>query len=261
MRVRIHFIAIVLVVVALTAFVSAEPISSLHATDCVDDFAGVLSPATQTQLKEMCRQVLDKAQASVVVATVKSTDGEDIFNYSVQLYQRWGIGQKGKDRGVLILLAVQDRKYFINVGYGLEPILPDGKVGGFGREAVPYLQRGDYDGAVSLLASRVIDVIAKDTGVEISTSQPRRIEPLTSAPRDSEISPGAIIAIIIVIIIMLAVPPLRRLLFYMFLFGGGGSGGRYRGGGGFGDGGFGGGGGFGGFGGGSTGGGGAGGSW
>ena len=52
---------------------------------------------------------------------------------------------------MLILLAVQDRKYFINVGYGLEPILPDGKVGGFGREAVPYLKRGDYDGAVSLL--------------------------------------------------------------------------------------------------------------
>ena len=51
---------------------------------------------------------------------MKSTDGEDIFNYAVNLYQKWGIGQKGKDRGVLIILAVQDRKYYINVGYGLE---------------------------------------------------------------------------------------------------------------------------------------------
>ena len=101
------------------------------------------------------------------------------------------------------------------MGYGLEPILPDGKVGGFGREAVPYLKRGDYDGAVSLLASRVVDVIAKDARVEITTSQPRRIEPLTSAPRDDQVSAGAIIAIIIVIIIVLAVPPLRRLLFYV----------------------------------------------
>jgi uncharacterized protein len=261
MRKCVHFVTILLAVVTLAAVVCAEPVSSLKPTDCVNDFAGVLSPATTTQLKEMCRQVLDKAQASVVVVTIKSTDGEDIFNYSVDLYQKWGIGQKGKDRGVLILLAVEDRKRSIRVGYGLEPILPDGKVGGFGREAVPYLQRGDYDGAVSLLVSRVVDVIAKDAGVEITTSQPRRIEPLTSSPRQTELSPGAIVAIIIVLIIVLAVPPLRRLVFYMFLFGGfgGGSrgGGGWGGGGGFG----GGGGGFGGFGGGSTGGGGADGGW
>jgi uncharacterized protein len=255
------FIAIAVMVLAMCA--TAEPVASLKATDCVNDFAGVLSPPTVTQLKEMCRQVVEKAQASVVVVTVKSTDGEDIFNYSVDLYQKWGIGAKGKDRGVLILLAVQDRKRSIRVGYGLEGILPDGKVGGFGREAVPYLQRADYDGAVSLLTSRIVDVIAKDAGVEITTSQPRRIEPVETRPqpRQVELSPGKILAIIALIIFVLAVPPLRRLLFYMFLFGGGGGG--YRGGGGWGGGGgFGaGGGGFGGFGGGSTGGGGADGSW
>lgn len=264
MRLRLRNFFVVLIVAGCAVLASAEPVSSLKPTDCVNDFAGVLDPATTTQLKEMCRQILDKAQASVVVATVKSTDGEDTVQYSVALYQKWGIGAKGKDRGVLILLATQDRKYWTTVGYGLEPILPDGKVGGFGREMVPYLKKGDYNGAVSLITSRVIDVIAKDAGVEITTSQPRRIEPIASPARhETELSPGAIIAIIIVIIIVLAVPPLRRLLFYMFLFGGGGGGGgSYRGGGGWGGGGFGGGGGgFGGFGGGSTGGGGAGGSW
>jgi uncharacterized protein len=267
MRLRLKFLSIVLAMVACASLAFAEPVSSLKPTDCVNDFAGVLSSATTTQLKEMCRQVLDKAQASVVVVTIKSTDGEEIFNYSVDLYQKWGIGQKGRDRGVLILLAVQDRKRSIRVGYDLEAILPDGKVGGFGREAVPYLQRGDYDGAVSLLTSRVVDVIAKDAGVEITTSQPRRIEPLASRPQphETKLSPGTIIALIVLVIIVLAVPPLRRLLFYMFLFGGGGGG--YRGGGGYGGGGLGGGGfgggggGFGGFGGGSTGGGGADGSW
>jgi uncharacterized protein len=264
MRLRLQFLSIVVAMVACAVLAAAEPVSSLKPTDCVNDFAGVLSPATTAQLKQMCRQVLDKAQASVVVATLKSTDGEDIVKYSVDLYQKWGVGQKGKDRGVLILLAVQDHKYWITVGYGLEPILPDGKIGGFGREAVPYLKRGDYDGAVSLLTSRIVDVIAKDAGVEITTSQPRRIQPLTSRPqeKETELSPLAIFAIIVAIIIVLAVPPLRRLLFYMFLFGGGGGRGSsgdggWGGGGGFG----GGGGGFGGFGGGSTGGGGAGGSW
>lgn len=260
MRLRLQFLVVIPAVVACAALASGEPVSSLKSTDCVNDFAVVLSPATTDQLKEMCRQVLDKAQASVVVVTIKSTDEEDIVQYSVDLYQKWGIGQKGKDRGVLILVAVQDRKYWTTVGYGLEPILPDGKVGGFGREAVPYLKRGDYDGAVSLLTSRVIDVIAKDAGVEITTSEPRRIMPDAPAG-DGGLSTGKVIALIAIVIIVLAVPPLRRLLFSMFLFGGFGGGNRGGGswsGGGFGGGG---GGGFGGFGGGSTGGGGAGGSW
>lgn len=260
MRRPIQF-CILLTAVLLSSLSFAEPVSSLKRTGAVNDFAGVLSQPVKDQLEEMCRQVLDKAQASVVVVTVKSTDGEEIFNYSVDLYQKWGIGEKGKDRGVLILLAVQDRKRSIRTGYGLEGILPDGKVGGFGREAVPYLQRGDYDGAVSLLVSRIVDVIAQDAGVQITTSQPRRIQPLERPAHDNQLSPGTIIALVILLIIVLAVPPLRRLLFYMFLFGGGGGGG-YRGGGWGGGGGFGGGGGgFGGFGGGSTGGGGADGSW
>jgi uncharacterized protein len=264
MRRSLILLVVVAGVVAFAAYAIAEPVSSLKPTDCVNDFAGVLSPSTITQLKEMCRQVLDKAQASVVVVTIKSTDGEEIVDYSQDLYEKWGIGQKGKDRGVLILLAVEDRRRWIKTGYGVEAILPDGKVGGFGREAVPYLQRGDYDGAVSLLTSRVVDVIAKDAGVEITTSQPRRIEPVEAPRGQPGMSPGGVIALIILVIVVLAVPPLRRLLFYMFLFsgmGGRGSRGGY-GGGGWGGGGFGGGGGgFGGFGGGSTGGGGAGGSW
>ncbi len=128
----------------------AEPIASLRPSNYVNDFAGVLDAATQTRLNDLCRQVEQKAQAQIAVVTVKSTDGQDIVSYAVALYQKWGIGAKGKDRGVLILLATQDRKYWTTVGYGLEPILPDGKVGGFGREAVPLLRNGDYGGAVTL---------------------------------------------------------------------------------------------------------------
>jgi uncharacterized protein len=264
-RRRGKFLFLVLAVVVFAMPAVAEPISSLKPTGYVNDFAGVLSAATQSQLNEMCRQVDRKAGAQIAVVTIKSTDGEDIFKYSVDLYQKWGIGQKGKDRGVLVLLSVQDRKYYINVGYGLEPLLPDGKVGGFGREAVPYLKKGDYDGAVSLLTSRVVDVIAKDAGVQITTSQPTPIA--SDEPAATQVSPGAIIGLIVLVIVVLSVPPLRRLLFYMFLFSVGGGGfrgvGGSGGGGGFGGGGggFGGGGSFGGFGGGSTGGGGAGGSW
>ena len=72
--------------------------------------------------------------------TINTLDGSDIESYAVDLFKKWGIGQKATDRGVLILYAIQDHRARIEVGYGLEPILPDGKVGGFQREAVPLMR-------------------------------------------------------------------------------------------------------------------------
>jgi uncharacterized protein len=239
----------------------SEPISSLHPSNYVNDFAHVLSGGTETDLNDICRQIQDKAHAQIAVVTINSLDGRDIEGYAVELYQTWGIGAKGTNRGVLILFAVRDHRYRTEVGYGLEPILPDGKVGGFGREAVPYFRRSDYDGGVRLMTLRVADVIANDAGVQLtgSTAPP----PRTERPQQ-QISAGAILLIIFILVIVLATP-LRKILFWWFLLGGGprwggGSRGGWNGGG-FGGGWGSGGGGFGGFGGGMSGGGGASGSW
>jgi uncharacterized protein len=271
----IRWIVLGWILFGAVVWVTAEPIASLNATNYVNDFAGVLDAATQTRLNDLCQQVDQKAHAQIAVVTVKSVGGQDVVSYAVALYQKWGIGAKGKDRGVLILLATQDRKYWTTVGYGLEGILPDGKVGGFGREAVPLLRSGDYAGAVTLLTSRVASVIAQDAGVTLD-NQPR-LPPARQRPAPS----GGVGAVILVIfLIFFVVIPILRAIFRgggdgrggsggglgfllgMLLGSGGGGfgGGGGYGGGGFGGGGFGGGG-FGGFGGGSTGGGGAGGSW
>jgi len=253
-------------------WVAAEPIDSLHPSNYVNDFAGVLDASTQAQLNDLCLQIDQKAHAQIAVVTVKTLDGQDPVSYAVALYQKWGIGAKGKDRGVLILLATDDHKYWTSVGYGLEAILPDGKVGGFGREAVPLLKNGDYAAAVTLLTTRVATVIAQDAGVTLE-NQPRVAE----APQKRAPSGGSGGVIVVVIILFVVFSILRAIfrggggsgggsgfwsgLLWAMLFnsmGGGGRGGGY-GGGGFGGGG--GGGGVGGFGGGSTGGGGAGGSW
>jgi uncharacterized protein len=254
---KIARLAIVLVV--LTAGLQAEPIAQLRPSNYVNDFAGVLDANTLAQLDDVCRQIDTKAHAQIAVATIKSLDDADVVSYAVELYQKWGIGTKGTDRGVLILVAVQDRKYWTTVGYGLEPILPDGKVGGFGREAVPLLRQNDYNGAVSLMVLRVAGVIAQDAGVQLTGA--RALPPMSRRENPGG-GPSAlkIVIFIVIGIIVLVTPPLRRLLFWFLIFGGGrggGYGGGDMGGGGFG----GGGGGFGGFGGGSTGGGGAGGSW
>ena len=116
----------------------------------VNDFAGVLNVETKQKLEALCTEVDQKAHAQISVVTVTSLDGESVEQFTVDLAMGWGIGPKGNSRGVLVLLAPSEHKYRIEVGYGLEPILPDGKVGSFGREAVPLLRDGDYSGAADV---------------------------------------------------------------------------------------------------------------
>ena len=142
-----RILAIASAILAFAVGLPAEPISKLSPTDYVNDFAHVLDVSTISQLDNLCQQIDSKARAQIAVVTVNSLDGFDVESYAADLFKRWGVGSKSTNHGVLILLAVKDRRYRIEVGYGLEPILPDGKVGGFGREAVPFLRQNDYGGA------------------------------------------------------------------------------------------------------------------
>jgi uncharacterized protein len=257
---RARLIVVVLGFASFLAAAFAEPISQLHPSNYVNDFAHVLSPETEASLNDLCKQVDEKAHAQITVVTIKTLDGQDIESYAFALASQWGvgIGNKSTNRGVLILFAVEEHKYRFEVGYGLEQILPDGRVGGFGREAVPFLKQKDYESAIRLMTIRVAGVIAQDAGVQLSGA---RMPEAPQGPPEVQLSPGKILIIIIVIIIVLATP-LRKVLFWWLIFGGGGRGSGNWGGGGFGGGG--GGGGFGGFGGGGSGGfggGGASGSW
>src|SRR5208282_4649300 len=209
--------AILWILLGAAVWVAAEPIASLHATNYVNDFAGVLDAATLARLNDLCRQVEQKAQAQIAVVTVKSVDGQDVVSYAVALYQKWGIGAKGKDRGVLILLATEDHKYWTTVGYGLESILPDGKVGGFGREMVPLLRSGDYAGAVTLMTSRVASVIAQDAGVTLD-NQPRLAAPVQDRPAP-DVGVGTVVVLLLVLF-FIVIPVLRSIF-----RGGGGRGG------------------------------------
>ncbi len=206
---------VAIVLLALPLLLLAEPVSQLHPTDYVNDFAHVLDPTTIAQLDNICQQLDQKAHAQIAAVTVNTLDGSDIESYAVALYKQWGIGSKATDHGVLILLAVQDRKYRIEVGYGLEPILPDGKVGGIGREAVPLLRQSDYSGAVSLMTSRVADVIAQDAGIELTGARPQ----LPAAPSAQPQLSGKQLLILGVILLIVLLTPLRKILFYFLLLG------------------------------------------
>jgi uncharacterized protein len=254
----------------------AEQVKNLKPQGYVNDFAGVLNAQAKDKLTAICTELDQKAQAQISVVTVSSLEGEPIEQYSIDLATAWGIGPKQKDRGVLILVAPSDRKYRIEVGYGLEGILPDGKVGGFGREAVPFLRQNDYSGAVLLMTERVAQVIAEDQKVtldSLSGAPPPPAEP------DNSLFPMSSMVWLLIFVIFIFSPALGFIfnLFFGGVFGsrrgrgswgggpryggGGWYGGGWSGGGGSSWGGGGGGGGFGGFGGGSFGGGGASGGW
>ena len=157
----------VLAFACLTTALCAEPISQLKPTGYVNDFAGVIDASSSESIRNICAQIDQKAHAQIAIVTIHSLDGADIESYASDLYKAWGIGPKSSNRGVLILLAINDRKRRIEVGYGLEPILPDGKVGGFGREIVPLLQQDQYGSALLLLTQRMANVIAADAGIKL----------------------------------------------------------------------------------------------
>jgi len=260
---------VILFLILFPAAISAQNPKDLKPQGYVNDFANVLSASAKQKLTALCAEVDSKAGAQIAVVTVSSLNGEEIEQYTLDLAMQWGVGPKDKSQGVMILFAPHEHKYRFEVGYGLEGILPDGKVGGFGREAVPLLRQNDYDGAILLVTRRVASVIAADKGVTLDSLS--GVTPPRANLEDNSSGSGITLHGIIIAIVLLVF--LGRL-FLPFLFGlgsygrrGGGGwwigptmGGGSWGGGGFGGGG-GGGGGFGGFGGGSFGGGGASGSW
>src|SRR3954454_18132684 len=102
---------------------------SLRPTADVNDFAGILTPAEKDSLEDRCRQLRGKTGAQLAVVTLKSLEGGQIDDFAVKLFKQWGIGQKDKKNGILLLVAIKDRKARIEVGYALEPILPDALAG------------------------------------------------------------------------------------------------------------------------------------
>lgn len=251
----------------------AETVAALPApTAYINDYAGVLNDSTKSDLDALLKQLDTQAHAQVFVAVIhKIDDNSTPAEFANQLFAKWKPGPKDQSRGALLLISVEDHKYQFEIGYGLEGILPDGKTGDIGREMVPDLKSGSYDGAVRTAVNDLASVISQDAGVTLDTAPAPRQR---SARRQSSGGSGIFGLLFFLFILFLILRGGGRggrggpggFLSGMVLGGlmGGGrgwGGGGGGGGGGFGGGDSGGGGGFGGGEGGSSGGGGAGGGW
>ena len=277
----LRWLTIVVLLAAPARALSGETVAGLPApTGYVNDFAGVLTPETRQSLEELCTEVDHQAHAQIAVVTIQKMEADpvkgmkagdtlpapSIEEFATALEEKWKVGAKGTDRGVLLIVSLDPRKYRIEVGYGLEGILPDGKVGDIGREMQPYLHTNDYNQAIALGVREITQVIATDAGVTLAgldgSEAPAREQYYTQP--QPQVNPIAAlifgVIVLVVIAVLIRTGHIGLLFFLLFsLMGGGGGGGGGGFGGGDNEGG--GGGGFGGFGGGGSGGGGASGSF
>jgi uncharacterized protein len=161
---------------------SAVDWTALKPQGYVSDFANVIDPGSKSQLEAYCAAVETSTGAQMALVTIGTLEGEPIDDVANTIYRAWGVGQKGKNEGALLLLVINDRRNRLEVGYGLEPIVPDGFAGSVLREMRPALRQQHYGEALMAAAETIGATIAKAKNVTISAHLPPRIH---ESPADS----------------------------------------------------------------------------
>jgi uncharacterized protein len=135
----------------------------------ISDFSGVISPEYNVKISSLISELDEKTSAEIVVVTRQSISPYTEFDYAQRLFDKWKVGKKGKDNGVLILLVVSERRWRIHTGYGVEGILPDGLCSQIGRNRmVPYFKEGKFSEGLYYGVAAVANVISKDAGISLT---------------------------------------------------------------------------------------------
>jgi len=222
----------------------------------VVDLAGIVDDAVQSKMDRYLRRLEQKTSAQVAVLTIPTLQGQSIEEFSITVaHDKWKLGQKGKDNGLLLVVALKEHRYRFEVGYGLEGLLPDSLLGSLGRRyLVPYFKKGDYSSGIYAVITIIANKIAAGAGVQIDELPPVSRTAPAVKERGASSPFGKIISLLFFLVLFVVfIRNPRSFLALMLLSSMGGGGGRWGGSGGFGGGGFGGfGGGGGGFGGGGA---------
>lgn len=164
---RISVVASILLIIALCPFLLGAAPS--HTNEFyVNDYADVLSSETEQEILSTAVSLANETTAQVCVLTIDSLDGEDISEYSVEVFRDWSIGNKDEDNGVLIVLSVDDREMWVTTGYGVEGTLTDTRLGQF-RDiyAFPYYRENNFDkGTLELFNAIVNELRVEEYGLD-----------------------------------------------------------------------------------------------
>jgi uncharacterized protein len=155
----------------------------------VVDQAGLLSPQTKAQLTNALVAIKKQSGHEIAVLTIKSLEDESLEGYSMKVAEKWMLGSREKDNGVLFLISINDRKMRIEVGQGLEGDLPDARAGQIIRSIKPYFKRGEYKSGIVLGVSQ----IAENIGVKLKNA------PRVRNRRTSKKGSGLFIIVILVL--------------------------------------------------------------
>lgn len=243
--------AAVILAVTLCLAAAAEVAYQPTAQFFVNDFANVLSAQTEQEIVELGRALQQQTGAQAVAVTVPSLDGQSVEDYAIDLANSWGIGQAEENNGVLILIAVEERKLRIEVGLGLEGALPDGKTGRIMDEYMtPPLRQNDYSAGMLEGYRAVASQIYQEYGIDTPELSGYGMSSGQTAGNKQDLSTVLTLispmAIVILLLILRLVSRGRGFPFFWFFggprgpHGGGGNdtfGGGFSGGGGFGGGG------------------------
>ncbi len=208
---------------------SLQPQPGVRVYDHVD----VFSPQEKAALEAFLKDVEDKTTAQIAVVAISTIGGGELNDFAVKLFEKWGLGQKGKDNGVLLLAALEDRKVKIEVGYGLEGALNDARAGRILDEHVlPSFRANRFSEGLSRGAAAIADAVARESGIELTNQlsgarEPARTKSGTSGGAD----PMNLLVFILFAIIILMVYLQAKYGRRGSGFGGGRPGGSFRGGG------------------------------
>jgi uncharacterized protein len=134
----------------------------------VNDFANVIDVQSGERLTALCTELDQKTHAQVAVVTIQSLNGDSLEHYATSLFNKWGIGHKDDNRGILILLALSDHESRIAIGRGFEALLPNDRVARISDAMVPDLKLGHYGEAVLRSARTLAKIVAQERGVQLN---------------------------------------------------------------------------------------------
>src|SRR6187399_2744973 len=217
--------------VALFAIAPAFAINFPALTGRVVDQANIIQSDTRAAIEQKSADLEEKSGIQLVVATVNSLEGQEIEPYANELFRKWALGEKKKNNGVLLLVAPNERRVRIEVGYGLEGTLTDALSKVIITNAItPRFKTGDFGGGISRGVDDIITVLTTD-----ASEWQQRPSLRLDSPSTPQIPTWLFVAGLIAVVVLLIVSPtFRWLLFNVVLnvlASSGSSGGRYSGGG------------------------------
>jgi len=171
------------IIITFIMLFMALPLSALEIPKLsarINDYAGMLSPESKSRLENKLTSFERDQSTQIVVLTIPSLEGDDIDQFAIKVAENWQIGQKGKDNGVILILAKAERKVRIEVGRGLQGVLPDITAGQIIRNTMrPYLKDGNFDQGISV---GVDAILAATKGEFKAVPGESKKQPLSKSP-------------------------------------------------------------------------------